>query len=127
MFIRQLEYLVTLAREKHFAKAAETCHVSQPALSSGIRSLEKELGIMIVQRGRRFVGLTVEGERVLVWAQQTLASLSHMREEASVAKSSMAGTLRIGAIPTTMTIAAFITGPCRRAYPEIRYAVSSLS
>jgi DNA-binding transcriptional LysR family regulator len=127
MFIRQLEYLVTLAREKHFAKAAEVCHVSQPALSSAIRSLEKELGIMIVQRGRRFIGLTAEGERVLVWAQQTLSSLSHMREDATIAKATMAGTLRIGAIPTTMTVAAFITAPCRAAYPNIRYAVSSLS
>jgi DNA-binding transcriptional LysR family regulator len=127
MFIRQLEYLVTLAREKHFAKAAEGCHVSQPALSSAIRSLEKELGIMIVQRGRRFLGFTVEGERVLVWAQQTLASLAHMREDAATAKSSMAGTLRIGAIPTTMTVAAFLTGPCRAAYPNIRFTLSSLS
>jgi DNA-binding transcriptional LysR family regulator len=127
MFIRQLDYLVTLARERHFAKAAEACHVSQPALSSAIRSLEKELGIMIVQRGRRFIGLTAEGERVLLWAQQTLASLSHMREDASIAKSSMAGLLRIGAIPTTMTIAAFITAPCRAAFPDIRYTVSSLS
>jgi DNA-binding transcriptional LysR family regulator len=127
MFIRQLEYLVTLAREKHFAKAAGICHVSQPALSSGIRSLEKELGVMIVQRGRRYLGLTAEGERVLVWAQQTLASLSYMREEASAAKSSMTGTLRMGAIPTTMTVAAFVTGPCFVAYPNIRYALSSLS
>ncbi len=127
MFIRQLDYLVTLAREKHFAKAAEACHVSQPALSSAIRSLEKELGIMIVQRGRRFMGLTSEGERVLLWAQQTLASLAHMREDASIAKSSMAGTFRVGAIPTTMTVAAFITGPCRAAYPNVRYAVTSLS
>ncbi len=127
MFIRQLEYLVTLARERHFAKAAEVCHVSQPALSSAIRSLEKELGIMIVQRGRRFMGLTAEGERVLTWAQQTLSSLSHMRQDASIAKSTMAGTLRMGAIPTTMTVAAFITAPCRAAYPNIHYAVSSLS
>ena len=127
MFIRQLDYLVTLAREKHFAKAAEACHVSQPALSSAIRSLEKELGIMIVQRGRRFMGFTAEGERVLVWAQQTLASLSHMREDASIAKSSMAGTLRFGAIPTTMTVTAFITAPSRALYPNIRYAISSLS
>jgi DNA-binding transcriptional LysR family regulator len=127
MFIRQLDYLVTLAREKHFAKAAEACHVSQPALSSAIRSLEKELGIMIVQRGRRFIGLTAEGERVLAWAQMTLASLSHMREDASVAKSSMAGMLRIGSIPTAMANAAFITAPCRAAYPNIRYTMSSLS
>src|SRR6202042_464565 len=105
MFIRQLDYLVTLAREKHFARAAEICHVSQPALSSAIRSLEKELGIMIVQRGRRYLGLTAEGERVLAWAQQTLATLSNMREDASAAKSTMTGTLRIGAIPTTMTVA----------------------
>ena len=127
MFIRQLQYLVTLAREKHFAKAAEICHVSQPALSSGIRSLEKELGVMIVRRGRRFLGLTTEGERVLVWAQQTLASLSYMREDATVAKSSMTGTLRIGSIPTTMTIAALLTAPCIAAYPNIRYVLSSLT
>jgi DNA-binding transcriptional LysR family regulator len=127
MFIRQLEYLVSLAREKHFAKAAEACHVSQPALSSGIRSLEKELGVMIVQRGRRFLGLTLEGERVLVWAQQTLASLTYMREDASLAKSTTTGTLRVGAIPTTMTVAAFLTGPCFAAYPNIRYTLSSLT
>src|SRR6202044_4155785 len=124
MFIRQLEYLVTLARENHFAKGAEARHVSQPALSSAIRGLEKELGVMIVQRGRRFLGLTAEGERVLAWAQQTLASLSYMREDASAAKSSMAGTLRLGAIPTTMTVTAFITAPCRALYPNIRYAIS---
>jgi DNA-binding transcriptional LysR family regulator len=127
MFIRQLEYLVTLARQQHFAKAAEACHVSQPALSSGIRGLEKELGIMIVQRGRRYMGLTAEGERVLEWAQQTLASLSHMREDASIAKSNLAGTLRLGAIPTTMPVAALLTAPCRVAYPDVRYSVSSLS
>ena len=127
MFIRQLEYLVTLAREKHFAKAAEACRVSQPALSSGIRSLEKELGVMIVQRGRRFLGLTAEGERVLAWARQTLVSLSSMREDASTAKSTMTGTLRMGAIPTTMTAAAFLTGPCFSAYPNIRHTLSSLT
>jgi DNA-binding transcriptional LysR family regulator len=127
MFIRQLDYLVTLAREKHFAKAAEACHVSQPALSSAIRSLEKELGIMVVQRGRRFMGFTPEGERVLVWAQQTLASLSHMREDASISKSNMAGTLRLGAIPTTITVSSFITAPSRAQYPNIRYTISSLS
>src|SRR5580658_354127 len=127
MFIRQLEYLVTLAREKHFAKAADLCHVSQPALSSGIRSLEKELGVMIVQRGRRFLGFTDEGERVLAWAQQTLASLSNMREDAVVAKSSMAGLLRIGSIPTTMPITAYLTAACRFAYPNVRYRVVSLS
>jgi DNA-binding transcriptional LysR family regulator len=127
MFIRQLEYLATLAREKHFARAAEACHVSQPALSSGIRSLEKELGVVIVQRGRRFVGFTGEGERVLAWAQQTLASLTNMREDATADKSSMAGLLRLGSIPTTVPITAHLTAACRRAYPNIRYRIVSLS
>jgi DNA-binding transcriptional LysR family regulator len=127
MFIRQLEYLATLAREKHFARAAEACHVSQPALSSGIRSLEKELGVVIVQRGRRFVGFTNEGERVLAWAQQTLASLTNMREDATVDKASMAGLLRLGSIPTTMPITAHLTAACRRVYPNIRYRIVSLS
>ncbi len=73
---------------------------------------------MIVQRGRRFLGLTAEGERVLVWAQQTLASLSYMREDATAAKSSMSGTLRIGAIPTTMTMAALLTCAVHRRLSE---------
>jgi DNA-binding transcriptional LysR family regulator len=127
MFIRQLEYLATLAREKHFAKAAESCHVSQPALSSAIRSLEKELGIMIVQRGRRFQGFTAEGERVLAWAQQTLASLENMREDASLSKASLTGTLRVGAIPTTMPVAAYLTAAVRQAHPGIRFVLTSLS
>ncbi len=118
VFIRQLEYLVTLAREKHFAKAAEACHVSQPALSSAIRSFEKELGIMIVQRGRRFMGLTIEGERVLAWAQQTLASLAHMREDATLAKSTMTGTLRIGAITHHHDGRSLPDGAVPRGVPE---------
>lgn len=61
MLLRQLEYLVALARARHFAKAAQACYVSQPALSEGIRKLEEELGIPLVQRGRRFDGLTPEG------------------------------------------------------------------
>jgi DNA-binding transcriptional LysR family regulator len=93
MFIRQLEYLVTLAREKHFARAAEACHVSQPALSSAIRTLEAELGLVIVERTRRFVGFTEDGERVLGWARQTLASLQNMRQDASAAQVNLIGTL----------------------------------
>ena len=65
MDIRQLRYLSALAREKHFARAAESCHVSQPTLSARIRQLEEELGVAIVQRGQRYQGLTAEGERVL--------------------------------------------------------------
>ncbi len=127
MFIRQLEYLVTLARERHFARAAEICCVSQPALSAGIRHLEEELGVSIVQRGHRYVGLSPEGERILEWAKQTVAAWEGLRQEASSARAHLNGTLRIGAIPTTIPIVPFLTGPYRAAYPEMHQLVQSLS
>ncbi|WP_144157989.1 LysR family transcriptional regulator [Paraburkholderia sp. BCC1885] len=127
MFIRQLEYLVTLAREKHFARAAEACHVSQPALSTAIRTLETELGLVVVERGRRFVGFTHDGERVLDWARQTLSALEHMRHDASAAQSQLGGTLRIGAIPTVVPVSTRVLGPCMRQHPGIRFEVHSLS
>ncbi|WP_158939229.1 LysR substrate-binding domain-containing protein [Burkholderia sp. S171] len=127
MFIRQLEYLVTLAREKHFARAAEACHVSQPALSSAIRTLEAELGLVIVERTRRFVGFTEDGERVLGWARQTLASLQNMRQDASAAQVNLIGTLRIGAIPTVMPVTTRMLAPCMREHPNMHYEVRSLS
>jgi len=54
MDIRQLRYLVSLARERHFARAAEACGVAQPTLSAGLRHLEEDLGVMVVERGNRF-------------------------------------------------------------------------
>src|SRR6218665_880885 len=69
MFIRQLNYVVALAREQHFGRAAAACNVSQTALSGAIRSIEQELGIVIVQRGRRVQGFTRDGERGLAWAR----------------------------------------------------------
>jgi DNA-binding transcriptional LysR family regulator len=127
VFIRQLEYLVTLAREKHFARAAEICCVSQPALSAGIRHLEEELGVSIVQRGHRYVGLSPEGERILEWAKQTVAAWEGLRQEASSARAQLSGTLRMGAIPTAIPIVPFLTGPYRAAFPEIHQLVLSLS
>lgn len=106
MFIRQLEYLVTLAKEKHFAHAAEICCVTQPALSTAIRNLEAELGVPIVRRSKRYEGLTPEGERVLEYAKQTLAAWKEMRREASVKTS---GELRIGVIPTALQVVAMLT------------------
>ena len=73
--IQHLAYLAALAREGHFGRAAASCHVSQPTLSAGIRRLEAEFGVSLVQRGQRFEGLTPEGERVLVWAHQILADV----------------------------------------------------
>jgi DNA-binding transcriptional LysR family regulator len=71
--LRQLEYLTVLARERHFGRAAQACHVSQPALSAAIRKLERELGVALANRQQRHVELTSEGRALLPWAQQALA------------------------------------------------------
>ncbi|PWB80283.1 MAG: transcriptional regulator [Methylocystaceae bacterium] len=127
MFIRQLDYLVTLARERHFARAAEACCVSQPALSAAIRHLEEELGVSIVERGHKFVGFTEDGERILGWARQTLAAWDGLKQEASRSRGRLTGALRIGAIPTTMPILSLLTGPYWRAFPDISQKIQSLS
>ena len=67
--IDKLEFLIALAREKNFGKAAEQCGVTQPTFSAGIKQLEDTLGVMLVQRTSRFLGFTAEGERVLDWAR----------------------------------------------------------
>jgi anaerobic selenocysteine-containing dehydrogenase len=63
--IDKLEFLLAPARERHVGRAAEICGVTQPSLSAGIQHLEDSLGVLLVQRGSRFLGFTVEGERVL--------------------------------------------------------------
>jgi DNA-binding transcriptional LysR family regulator len=68
MIVRYLEYIVALAKERHFARAASACNVTQPTLSAGIKQLEESFGVLIVERRQRFVGLTPEGELVLAWA-----------------------------------------------------------
>ncbi len=63
--IDKLQMFIALARERHFGRAAESCGVTQPSLSSAIRQLEEQLGVQLVHRGSRFQGLTPEGQLVL--------------------------------------------------------------
>ncbi|GAA0994413.1 LysR family transcriptional regulator [Acrocarpospora macrocephala] len=127
MLLRQLEYLVALARERHFARAAASCHVSQPSLSAAIRKLERELDVPIVRRGRKFDGLTPEGERVLLWAHRILAEADALRQDLSLMRSSLSGTLRMGAIPTALTAASLLTTPFCERHPHARVSLASLS
>lgn len=127
MFPRQLEYFVALARERHFGRAAEACHVSQPALSAAIRKLERELGVELVHRQQRYDDLTAEGQALLPWAQQALADLDGLAAEAARLRGSLTGTLRLGVIPTALSAVSLITGPLLRRYPEVRVEVRSLS
>lgn len=127
MLLRQLEYLTALSREGHFGRAAATCHVSQPALSAGIRKLETELGVQIVQRGRRFEGFTPEGEQVLRWGQRILAERESLGQTLSGMREGLSGVLRIGAIPTAMSVSPLLATPLREQHPMVRFSLESMS
>ena len=102
--IDKLEFIIALAREQHFGRAAEMCNVSQPTFSSGIKQLEDQFGVLLVQRGSRFQGFTPEGERVLEWARRIVADSRAMRQEVDALKRGLVGHVRIAAIPTTLAI-----------------------
>ena len=84
LFIRQMTYLVALAREKHFGRAAEMCNVTQSTLSAGLKALERELDMRLVIREPRFMGLTPEGERVVEWARQIIADYESLKQDVEV-------------------------------------------
>lgn len=127
MNIRQLIYLDALAREKHFRRAAEACHVSQPTLSAAIVQLEEELGVLIVERGRRFQGLTKEGEVVLAHARRILAEADLMKASIAELREGLSGRIRLGAIPTALPMIAHITAPFSARYPAVSLTVLSLT
>lgn len=127
MLLRQLEYLSALARERHFGRAAIVCHVSQPALSEAIRRLETELGVQIVRRGRSFEGFTPEGARAVAWAQRIVADSEALRGDLVSMRAGLTGTLRIGAIPTALTVTSLLTAPFCDHHPLVQVSVESLS
>jgi DNA-binding transcriptional LysR family regulator len=127
MVLRQLEYLAALARERHFGRAAEACHVTQPTLSAAIRQLEDDLGAPIVERAHRFVGLTPQGQLVLEHAHRILSEAENLRRGLDEIDRGLTGRLRIGAVPTAEPIVSQITGPFYRKFPGVTVAVMSLN
>jgi DNA-binding transcriptional LysR family regulator len=127
VFLRQLEYLNALARERHFGRAASACRVSQPALSAAIRNLERELGLPLVFRDQRYGDLTPEGRELLRWSQQAVASIAGLTSEAARLRRELTGTLRLGVIPTALLAVSLITGPLLDREPGTRVEVRSLS
>ena len=121
----KLEYLMALARERHFGHAADACGVTQPTLSAGIKQLEETLGVLLVQRGSRFIGFTPEGERTLDWARRIVGDARAMREEIKALKHGLTGQLRIAAIPTTLAMVASLTTPFRARHPDVRFTILS--
>jgi DNA-binding transcriptional LysR family regulator len=123
--IDKLEFVIALAREQHFGRAAETCNVSQPTLSAGIKQLEDTFGVLLVQRGSRFRGFTTEGERVLEWARRIVADTRAMRQEVDALKRGLAGHVQIAAIPTALAMTAMLTTPYRAKHPNVRFTIVS--
>ena len=123
--IDRLEFILALAREQHFGRAAEACRVSQPTLSAGIKYLEDTFGVLLVQRGSRFQGFTPEGERVLDWARRIVGDSRAMRQDIDALKRGLAGHLRIAAIPTALAMSAMLTTPYRAKHPEVRFTILS--
>ena len=111
MLIRQLEYFVALARERHFARAAQRVPRIQPALSEAIRKLEHELKVPLVRRGQKFEGLTPEGERLVHWARRILADCDALKQEVTALQTGLVGELRLGVVPAAATTVALLTDP----------------
>jgi DNA-binding transcriptional LysR family regulator len=125
MLFRQLEYFVAVARERHFARAAEACFVSQPALSASIAKLERELGVTLINRGHNFAGLTAEGDRLVVWARRILAEKDAFKAEVAAVQSGITGTLRLGVEPTASTTLALPMAAFCAAHPLAKIQIES--
>ncbi len=100
MNIRDLQYIVAVARLGHFGKAAEACHVSQPTLSGQIKKLEEQLGVQIFERTNRRVVATDTGLHIIAHARQILAEVGKIKELAKSAQDPLSGECRLGAFPT---------------------------
>jgi len=127
MLIRHLSFFVTLAEVGHFAKAAALCHVTQPTLSAAIRKLEEDLATRLIVRANRYMGLTAEGERVLVWGRQILFDYESLRKDIGGANRSLSGTLRLGVIPTAMPVVSFLSERFTHEHNQVHIDIKSMS
>jgi DNA-binding transcriptional LysR family regulator len=127
MLVRHLSYFVTLARERHFARAAELCHVAQPTLSAAIRTLEEDLGVRLVLRNHRFVGLTPEGEKLLGWGRQILTDYNSLRDDLAGLQRGLTGILRLGVIPAAMPAVSFLSARFSLNHPAATIEIHSMT
>jgi len=100
MTLNELRYIVAVANERSFGRAAQCCHVSQPALSVAIQKLEEELGTVLFERGKSEITVTPVGERIVEQAQKVLEDAKQIREIAQSGRNQLAGALKLGIIYT---------------------------
>jgi DNA-binding transcriptional LysR family regulator len=106
MLMRQLEYFVAVARERHFGRAADACFISRSALTTAINKLERELDVTLIERDQNFRGLTPEGKRLLAWAKQVLADRDRLTSTAAALRTGVSEVLHLGVGPTLSVSAA---------------------
>lgn len=120
MTLRELEYLVALAKYRHFGRAAEACQVSQPTLSAQIKKLEDELGVALVERDSRGVILTSNGLETAARARRILIEIQQLKESVEQNQNPEAGTLRLGIFPTLGPyLLPHVVGPARKRFPAL--------
>src|SRR3954452_11791942 len=119
----KLDFILALARERHFGRAAEACGVTQPTLSAGIKQLEEQMGVLLVNRGSRFQSFTAEGEKVLEWGRRIVGDNRAMRAEINALRHGLTGRLRIAAIPTALAMIASLTTPFRQRHPNVQFTI----
>jgi DNA-binding transcriptional LysR family regulator len=121
----KLEFVLALASEKHFGRAAKVCGVTQPTLSSGLKQLEESLGILIVNRGVRFQDFTPEGELVLEWARRIVGDSRALHEDVLSLRRGLSGQLRVAAIPMAHALVEPLTTLYHEHYPKVQFTLLS--
>ncbi|CAD7053553.1 hydrogen peroxide-inducible genes activator [Pseudorhizobium endolithicum] len=118
--LRQMRYFEALAKEKHFGRAAETVHVSQPALSAQIAEMEESLGVRLVERSRSGALLTRKGEEVLARVRSILEQVEQLAACTRSGTGMLDGPVRIGVIPTVAPyLVPKLVPRLRESYPSI--------
>lgn len=125
MNLRTLNYLIALAEERHFGRAAQACFVSQPTLSAQIRKLEEELGSVLIERGPGKFLLTDVGRQVVDRARSIVREADQIREIARRSQNPLSGTLSLGFIPTLGPyLMPHVMPPLHAAFENIRWHLS---
>ena len=125
MQLQHLRYFVALARTRHFALAASECGVSQPTLSAGLAALEQELGKRLVERDRRFIGLTEQGLAILPWAEQALGAVRGLSQAATSDAAALTGEFRLFVIPSAQPLVGPFGDALLQSYPGLTLAVTA--
>lgn len=127
MQTRLVEYFLAIERERHFGRAASSCNVTQPTLSAGIATLERQLGKRLIARDRKFAGLTAEGEAILPWARQLVAAAEAMGQAAETTHGALVGELRLGAIPAAMPATGCLVEAVLLRHPGLNVQLRALT